>query len=68
MSAAAIAPVRPRLYPGDVVTDTVSKVRWIVKSIDLATGAIVFESSNSFNSVSTWETTIEDLPERVVWS
>lgn len=66
--AAAIAPARPRLYRGDIVTDTVSKTRWIVKAFDSQTGAIELESSNAFNSSSTWSTTVDALPETVVWS
>ena len=66
--AAAIVSARPRLSPGDIVTDTVSKTRWIVRATDPSTGAIELESSNAFNSSSTWSTMVDALPESVVWS
>ena len=58
---------KPTLYVGDRITDPVTKTRWIVTELDRASGEIVLVSSNTLNSPSEWSTTLDRLPERMVW-
>lgn len=71
MSPRAIARARP-LVPqwelGDVWVDPVTRIRWIIRTLNARTGAVELESLNVAAGSSWWRTTVAVLPMKVVTS
>ncbi|WP_156759535.1 hypothetical protein [Microbacterium karelineae] len=72
MTLTSTAPEHTRTAPrprsavwrvGDTWTDPVSRTRWIIRTLNKATGAVELEAANTLHS-SWWATTLDRLPKK----
>jgi len=51
-----------RWMPGDALT--VGVTRWVIRSMNPATGRVLLEAMNTTNHAEWWNTTLDKLPEK----